>query len=270
MIELDLDYDRNSCAPTRVVDDSSEEPMEHHDAYTSSNRRFFLEATALIVAAAICAVVANAVAAKNRKVALVATSAPLPQRPETTRLSPSPELPAGPTATIAPIEAIQQQAQPLPATAATPVAADQARSMTVTPATRPGVAPTAAAPSPSSKTFPPHPDKPWVEIDSADAKLLFDRGAPFFDARRSDAFAQGHIRGAVNISVWESDLDEKIRQVYERNIDPAQPIVVYCTGGACEDSHLLSERLWGIGLNAVYVYKDGYPDWLRNGWPTNR
>lgn len=240
--------------------------MENHDGYISSNRRFFLEAIALVVAAAICAIVANAVAAKSRKVDLIAASEPLPPRQAARSVQPSPELPA-------PLDPSAEILSTIPsgtAAAAATVPETSRKSTIVTPPTQVGMdAAVRLTSSPSTRTFPPHPDKAWIEIDSADAKLLFDRGAPFFDARRSEVFAQGHIRGAANISVWESDLDEKIRQVYERNIDPAQPVVVYCAGGACEDSHLLSERLWGIGLNAVYVYKDGYPDWTRNGWPTN-
>jgi len=46
--------------------------------------------------------------------------------------------------------------------------------------------------------------------------------------------------------------------------------VVYCSGGDCEDSHMLSEKLWGIGLNNVLVYKDGYPDWLKRGGAVTR
>ncbi|MFP5247921.1 MAG: rhodanese-like domain-containing protein [Thermoanaerobaculia bacterium] len=43
------------------------------------------------------------------------------------------------------------------------------------------------------------------------------------------------------------------------------PIVIYCSGGACEDSHMLADKLWGIQFNNVYVYKDGFPDWQKRG-----
>ena len=44
--------------------------------------------------------------------------------------------------------------------------------------------------------------------------------------------------------------------------------MVYCSGGNCEDSHMLGQRLWGLGFNNVLVYKDGYPDWTANKGPT--
>jgi len=56
-----------------------------------------------------------------------------------------------------------------------------------------------------------------------------------------------------------------VRSLWEQRQDPkeqAQPIVIYCSGGDCEDSHMLAQKLWGIQFNNVYVYKDGYPDWV--------
>ena len=68
--------------------------------------------------------------------------------------------------------------------------------------------------------------------------------------------------------MWESDIDDKVNALFNERDDPAKqdlPIVVYCSGGACEDSHMLSQKLWGIQFNNVYVYKDGFPDWQKRG-----
>ena len=81
----------------------------------------------------------------------------------------------------------------------------------------------------------------------------------FLDARRSSIFEEGHIAGARSFSVWESDIDDKVNALFEERADPAEqnkPIVIYCSGGACEDSHMLAQKLWGIQFNNVYVYKD--------------
>ena len=43
------------------------------------------------------------------------------------------------------------------------------------------------------------------------------------------------------------------------------PIVVYCSGGECEDSHMLAQKLWGVFYSNVLVYKDGFPDWQKRG-----
>ena len=43
------------------------------------------------------------------------------------------------------------------------------------------------------------------------------------------------------------------------------PVVIYCSGGECEDSHMLAEKLYKVGFDNVLVYKDGYPDWVKRG-----
>jgi len=114
--------------------------------------------------------------------------------------------------------------------------------------------------------FPPHPDKPWVEIPGEDAVRLHAAGVPFLDARRTSAFAEGHVAGARAFSVWESDIDEKVMSLIAE-LDGKKPLVLYCSGGDCEDSHLLAQKLWGAGFNNNLVYRDGYPDWVRRGGP---
>ena len=88
------------------------------------------------------------------------------------------------------------------------------------------------------------------------------------DARRTSVYEQGHIAGAQPYSVWESDIDDKVAKFFNERSDPAQqalPIVVYCSGGDCEDSHMLAQKLYGALFNNVYVYKDGFPDWQKHG-----
>ena len=242
------------------------------------NRRFFLETAAIVIGAIVCAAVSNGLAARERKLKWVAPSVQTGrvERPSAV-VAPGQTSVQTPTATAEP--ASVATATTLTATTSTAVQAPLTATVaplitsTAAPALPKPSAATAPAvtqpvPAVSTKQFPAHPDKAYIEISSEDAKTLFDRGALFFDARRTSVFEEGHIRGAKNISVWEADLDEKVNKVFEQNLDPDTPIVVYCAGGNCEDSHMLSQRLWGIGLNAVFVYKDGYPDWKAKGWPT--
>lgn len=116
----------------------------------------------------------------------------------------------------------------------------------------------------------PHPDRPWIEIPPEQAKALFDTGVVFIDARRSAAYREGHVRGARSIPVWESDADERVAAFVGEGHDPKAPIVVYCSGGDCEDSHELAQKLWGVTFDNVSVYKDGFPDWEKRGWPVAR
>jgi rhodanese-related sulfurtransferase len=122
-------------------------------------------------------------------------------------------------------------------------------------------------PPAAQESFPPHPDKPWVDISGEQAELLHGRGVPFLDARRTSVFREGHIAGARAFSVWEADIDDKLKTFFSEGLDPGGPIVVYCSGGDCEDSHMLAQKLFLIGFDNVLVYRDGFPDWQRRGLP---
>lgn len=133
------------------------------------------------------------------------------------------------------------------------------------------------APSPAvgiptnGKAFPPHPDKAWIEISGDDtAELHARKTVPFLDARRTSVYRDGHIAGARPFSVWEADIDDKVKAFFAEGTDQSAPIVVYCSGGNCEDSHMLSDRLYQVGFDNVLVYKDGYPDWVSRGLPVTK
>jgi rhodanese-related sulfurtransferase len=223
-------------------------------------KRFFLEAAALIAAAVVCALVSNALAARERKLALVSFY-PNAQKVPAQTVTAQPVAAAVPAAGTAP-------SPPPPAPATETVA--------VRPAKTPAATAPVPAPAPPKKPdlarFAVHADKPYVEIAYNDVKALHDAGVLFLDARRTSIYEQGHIAGARPFSVWESDVDDKVRKFYDERSEPAQqalPIVVYCSGGDCEDSHMLAQKLWGIQFNNVYVYKDGYPDWVAHKGDTH-
>jgi rhodanese-related sulfurtransferase len=212
--------------------------------------KHFLEAATLIVAAVVCALVSNAVASRERKLALVSTPPAVP-RVAAGGVKPAPT-PVAPLPTVAP-----QPVMPQPATG------------NRQPATATKRPPTTDNRQP---VFRPHPDKPYIEIHGDDVAALHAKGVLFLDARRTSVYEQGHVPGARPFSVWESDIDEKVNKLYAERSDPKDqdlPIVIYCSGGDCEDSHMLAQKLWGIGFNNAYVYKDGFPDWQKRGEPVH-
>ncbi|HTR04170.1 MAG TPA: rhodanese-like domain-containing protein [Thermoanaerobaculia bacterium] len=118
----------------------------------------------------------------------------------------------------------------------------------------------------SGSSFPPHPDKAWLEISGDDVVSLHDRGGVLFlDARRSSVYRDGHIPGSRSVSVWEADVDDKVKALFAEGRDQSAPIVIYCSGGDCEDSHMLAQKLYFVGFDNVLVYKDGFPDWQKRG-----
>jgi rhodanese-related sulfurtransferase len=196
----------------------------------------------LILLAVACASVSNLVASKERKMAWVGTySRALDTAPAAGEIASGP----APAPTVAP-------------------------AVSETSSTTPAAAPNAA---PSAKTFAPHPDRASVEIGTDDAEQLFREKRLFLDARRSSVYADGHIPGARSFPVWESDIADRVKAFYEEgggDRDQNAPIVIYCSGGDCEDSHMLAEKLYMVGFNNLLVYKDGFPGWQKGGLPAVR
>jgi rhodanese-related sulfurtransferase len=246
------------------------------------NRKTLLQTAALIVAGIVLALVANAFASRDRKMTLVGTY-PNAQKvpPREVAASPSTVVtatepaPVVTTASPAPVAAATTATQPTATAAITtvglnPAAKIPAAKLPSNPTTTTAPATASATPPEDDplKRFPPHPDKPYIEIAFADVKALHGKNVLFLDARRTSVYEQGHISGARTYSVWESDIDEKVNKLFDERSDPqsqALPIVIYCSGGDCEDSHMLAQKLWGIQFNNVYVYKDGFPDWQQRG-----
>jgi rhodanese-related sulfurtransferase len=221
-------------------------------------RKHLLEAATLIVAAVVCALVANAVASRERKVALV--PAPAPASGERRAASGPPPAPVPASG--------EQRAASGPQPASLPASSEQRAASGTPPQQTPTPRQPAIVKSQPPKEFKPHPDKPYIEIHGDDVPALHASGVLFLDARRTSVYEQGHIAGARPFSVWESDIDDKVNKLYAERSDPRdqeKPIVIYCSGGDCEDSHMLAQKLWGIQFNNVYVYKDGFPDWEKRG-----
>jgi rhodanese-related sulfurtransferase len=213
---------------------------------------------ALVVFAALCAAVANFAASTERKLAWAGSypralevgplAAPVPATAPTA-------VPAGPSTA----------AESEPPAAPAGVTRGESAAVAASPAPAP-----AAAPVDSGKAFPPHPEKAAVDITPDDVELLYGRKALFLDARRSSVFAEGHITGARSFPVWESDIDDRVKSLYEEGLDQQAPVVVYCSGGNCEDSHMLAEKLYMVGFDNVRIYKDGFPDWQKRGLPVSK
>ena len=231
--------------------------------------RPIVQAVILVLAAFVLGMTANALASRQRKVTWVGWY------PNATRTSSQPKMapavaapvPAPMTPAPAPVTTTTMAPAPAPVV---PTTTTQAPKPAVKPPTQTANSqPPTAKPSPSPDKFAtPHPDKPYIEIAYDDVKALHDKDVLFLDARRTSVYEQGHIAGARPFSVWESDIDEKVNKFFDERSTPeaqALPIVVYCSGGDCEDSHMLAQKLWGIQFNNVYVYKDGFPDWQKKG-----
>jgi rhodanese-related sulfurtransferase len=219
----------------------------------------------LILAAVACAAVSNLAAPRERKMAWVGTySRALEIVSAASAAASTPAASAAPAAPAAPenASATPPAAVTEPPRAAAAAAAAPAGVLAGVPAEAAKVAP---APAAAAKTFAPHPDRASVEITTEDAEALFRQERLFLDARRTSAYTDGHIPGARSFPVWESDIADRVKAFFEEGLDQNAPIVIYCSGGDCEDSHMLAEKLYMVGFNNLLVYKDGFPGWQKRG-----
>lgn len=217
-----------------------------------------LRLPALLAGALLCASLVNALARPERRLNWFGREVPAAQA-----------LPALPPPSVEPPPLPQEQIAPA-ASARTPAAPTQAAPK---PAAPKPAAPMQAAPKPApgpslASRFPPDPAAVTREISSADALAAFQLHAPFLDARRSAEFAEAHVAGAWSAPVWESTVDARITEFEARaNPSPKAPIVLYCGGGGCADSHLLARKLEALGYRNLLVYRDGFPDWQAQARP---
>src|SRR5213594_2314439 len=200
---------------------------------------------ALVALGAGAAAISNLAASSQRKLAWVGS---YPQALDV----------GAPGAAAAPSPAAPAAPSPIPPTAVSTTGDSRGGAPTISAA-----APPAAFEPDLAKAFPPHPDKAAIEISPDAVFLLHRRKALFLDARRSSVYAEGHIAGARSFPVWESDVDARVKALYEEGLDQRAPVVVYCSGGNCEDSHMLAEKLYMVGFDNVLIYKDGFPDWQK-------
>ena len=81
------------------------------------------------------------------------------------------------------------------------------------------------------------------------------------DVRPPEEYAQGHIRGAINVPVTE--LKKRLHQ-----IPAGQEVVAYCRGPYCLLAYEAVQVLRKNGIEARRL-EDGYPEWKSAGLPVD-
>ena len=87
------------------------------------------------------------------------------------------------------------------------------------------------------------------------------------DARPPADFSAGHIPGAFNVP--GDHIDEYIPQVMPL-LTPAQPVMTYCSGLACDESLRLTKHLMQNGLTNVVLFAGGWAEWTAAKLPVER
>jgi len=88
----------------------------------------------------------------------------------------------------------------------------------------------------------------------------------FVDARDDEHYARGHIPGARQFDRYHP---EKYLAAVATACIPADAVVVYCSGGECEDSEMTAMTLKEASVPAekLFVYGGGITDWMARHLP---
>jgi len=95
------------------------------------------------------------------------------------------------------------------------------------------------------------------------AKELFDDGVLFIDARDDAYFVAGHVKSALK-NAFLMELIFTIEAIQNKHA----PVVVYCGDPGCGDSEDLAYDLQDSGFTKLYVFKGGWLEWSKAGYPS--
>ncbi|QCU90990.1 ArsR/SmtB family transcription factor [Thiomicrorhabdus sediminis] len=99
------------------------------------------------------------------------------------------------------------------------------------------------------------PDTPFepISLQALKKMQLSDQPFTLLDVRPQDEFSAGHLPSAINIPIDE--LPKSISQ-----LNPQQPVIIYCRGPYCMWSQQAIETLHAKGYEAQRLI-EGYPEW---------
>lgn len=95
------------------------------------------------------------------------------------------------------------------------------------------------------------------------ASLIAEPGVQIIDVRTPEEYADGHIQGAVNIPVQQSDFPERVA-----TLDPAGTFAVYCRSSARSKGAVAGMK--DAGLTNVYELTGGTVAWTADGQSLTR
>lgn len=112
-------------------------------------------------------------------------------------------------------------------------------------------------------------------IAADDVAKAQSAGATVIDARVASEYADGHIKGAVNVPYREKsqksvsfDATQDEFNLAKLPADKAATVVIYCNGPECWKSFKASTAALKAGYTNILWYRDGFPNWKSQERPT--
>ncbi len=104
-----------------------------------------------------------------------------------------------------------------------------------------------------------------IAINLNQAYKLFKQNITFLDARENEDYKAGHIKGALSLPYYDF---ESYKNILEK-IPKDNIIVTYCAGTDCDLSILLGKQLFELGYKRVYIFFDGWNEWIKAKYPVD-
>ena len=116
---------------------------------------------------------------------------------------------------------------------------------------------------------------PGATLVTADkAKALFDKGARVVDVRSANEFAEGHIKGALNVAYKEKsdkkpgfDASQDSFDLGKLPADKGTEMIFYCNGIECWKSYKAGTVAVKAGYKHIFWLRGGLPEWKGKGYP---
>ena len=94
-----------------------------------------------------------------------------------------------------------------------------------------------------------------VTPDEAEKLIASHSGIHILDVRTPEEFAEGHLKGAKNINVFDKDFEKQVS-----SLDPRKPILVHCQSGR-RSTEALSELRGKVKFPVIYHLTSGFKGW---------
>ena len=102
-----------------------------------------------------------------------------------------------------------------------------------------------------------------VSIEQFEKLIVEKNNAIILDVRTPEEFAAGHVKGAVNLNIYDTAFKEALSK-----LDRAKPILVYCkSGGRSSDA---ASQMKEMGFGEVYNFGGGMLAWSNAEKPIER
>ena len=104
-----------------------------------------------------------------------------------------------------------------------------------------------------------------TQLNSPEIKevLKKNKAIVILDVRTAEEFAEGHLKGAQNIDIRQSDAYIKLDK-----LNPKTTYLVYCRTN--HRSGMAVEYMMQKGFKNVYQMMDGFPGWAANNFDSEK